>query len=553
MKKIKIRNTLNIYFLILVIISVLFLGWCLRSIYFNSFIAVDGRRYYSLFDDAMISMRYAWNLAQGNGLVWNIGERVEGISNTLMTLLMALIMWILKNKTWSVLAIQLIGIPTIFGIAWITYKIQQLIFGQTRFTLLNLLCYLSLILYFPLVFWTVSGMETGLLTLLISASAYFAILWTRTQKPVHALWMVIFSSLAFLTRNESLIYFGLIIIYIFAHSIRQKTFNKNKWIFIGILAFYISVIIGMEIFRLSYYGEFWPNTYILKMTGVPLYMRIHDGFTFIFVFFKENIILVFWLIIFFLTVKKISIEHVLLLGFLLIATLYHLWIGGDSFGYWRLFCPAIPFTMILAIQGISQSSITLSEKVSKYFTLINKKSMTIYMILIFFLISIISLDSYYYKFISFKNVYYPTAKEFVNDALAMNKIANDKASVGVIYAGTLPYYTDLRAIDFLGKSDKYIARLPPSIRTPEELKVNLRYTAPGHNKFDLNYSILTLQPTFIADYYLGKYNLFEWAKTHYVTAALYYRAGDEKSLVLLKLLKDSPNIDWGQVYIQELR
>ena len=42
-----------------------------------------------LFDDAMISMRYARNLAEGHGLVFNAGEYVQGFSNPLMTLLMA--------------------------------------------------------------------------------------------------------------------------------------------------------------------------------------------------------------------------------------------------------------------------------------------------------------------------------------------------------------------------------------------------------------------------------------------------------------------------------
>jgi arabinofuranosyltransferase len=38
-------------------------------------------------DDAFISFRYADHLAHGQGLVWNVGERVEGFSNLLWTLL----------------------------------------------------------------------------------------------------------------------------------------------------------------------------------------------------------------------------------------------------------------------------------------------------------------------------------------------------------------------------------------------------------------------------------------------------------------------------------
>jgi arabinofuranosyltransferase len=52
---------------------------------------LDGVRYWWLADDAMISMRYGRNLAEGLGLVWNASERVEGYTNLLWTLFMALV------------------------------------------------------------------------------------------------------------------------------------------------------------------------------------------------------------------------------------------------------------------------------------------------------------------------------------------------------------------------------------------------------------------------------------------------------------------------------
>jgi len=53
---------------------------------------IAGERYFSLGDDAMISMRYARNFVQGHGLVWNAGERpVEGYTNLLWVVVMAAI------------------------------------------------------------------------------------------------------------------------------------------------------------------------------------------------------------------------------------------------------------------------------------------------------------------------------------------------------------------------------------------------------------------------------------------------------------------------------
>ena len=58
----------------------------------RSAFALEGALAFSLRDDAMVSMRYARNLALGHGLTWNAGgEAVEGYTNFLWTLWMAAI------------------------------------------------------------------------------------------------------------------------------------------------------------------------------------------------------------------------------------------------------------------------------------------------------------------------------------------------------------------------------------------------------------------------------------------------------------------------------
>src|SRR5712671_3005496 len=58
---------------------------------FQASVVVDGTRFFWIDDDEMISMRYARNLVEGHGLVWNPGEHVEGYTNFLWTLAMAAI------------------------------------------------------------------------------------------------------------------------------------------------------------------------------------------------------------------------------------------------------------------------------------------------------------------------------------------------------------------------------------------------------------------------------------------------------------------------------
>ena len=40
-------------------------------------------------DDAFISYRYARNLVEGHGLVWNVGQRVEGYTDFLWVVLIS--------------------------------------------------------------------------------------------------------------------------------------------------------------------------------------------------------------------------------------------------------------------------------------------------------------------------------------------------------------------------------------------------------------------------------------------------------------------------------
>jgi hypothetical protein len=45
--------------------ALLHAAWAHPFIMESSVVAFDGRRYFNLFDDAMISMRYAWNFSHG--------------------------------------------------------------------------------------------------------------------------------------------------------------------------------------------------------------------------------------------------------------------------------------------------------------------------------------------------------------------------------------------------------------------------------------------------------------------------------------------------------
>src|ERR671916_2793732 len=174
----------NAYALAIVGIAACFATWASLFIYKSSFVGIDGRRYFCLIDDAMISMRYAWNLSHGSGLVWNAGEYVEGYTNPLMTLLMSLPSLVL-DKVNAVLAVQILGMIFILVNAYLVMSIaEHLASGQERyrrlFLILAFLCALS---YYPLAYWTLMGMETGLLAVLLSLGILTALRYAADQRP----------------------------------------------------------------------------------------------------------------------------------------------------------------------------------------------------------------------------------------------------------------------------------------------------------------------------------------------------------------------------------
>src|SRR3954453_10272882 len=127
---------------------------------------IGGRADFALFDDAMISMRYARHLVDGHGLVWNPGQYVEGYSNFLWTLWMAAIHVLPIPDSATSLAVMVSeAIVLLLGVV-VVGRIPRLIAPGSP--LVPPVAMLLAGLYYPLVFWSLRGMEVGLASLLIS-------------------------------------------------------------------------------------------------------------------------------------------------------------------------------------------------------------------------------------------------------------------------------------------------------------------------------------------------------------------------------------------------
>ena len=538
------KTYLNWEIFLIVLISIGFTiwsGWFIRE---SSFITIDGRRSYSLFDDAMISMRYAWNFSHGNGLVWNQGEYIQGYTNLLMVLIMSPATLVL-SKTNAVLAIQLLGVVFVLTVAYLNLKIANIVFlSENRnrhrfFRTLSFLCGLS---YYPLVYWSLMGMETGLLAVLLLAGVFTSFEHVKSRNPKYLFLAAIFGGLAFLTRNDSLIFSSVLWIYIYVECFWVNGEDKPWKQYLASIGLYLLFVMVQLAFQYLYYGEFLPNTYFLKLTGMPLSLRIQNGLRFITPFLGE-LAFVFLLssISLLLNFRK---DKLILYILILSAMAYQIYVGGDPWNYWRIMAPTVPLAFILAIDATNSiaNKIMAKSALPKYFN--DGKAGSRFLVSGFLTTVLVFVGTLLADFRFLPEILFRSPpdtsisnRQNVNIAIALNEILTDKASIGVLWAGSIPYYTDKRAVDFLGKSDRYIAHLSPDISgSVSWMGIS---SVPGHNKYDLYYSIIELQPTYVQTFYWGKQDVSQLAEPMYIKVK--YRG------ITLYIRKGSPDVLWTRL------
>jgi arabinofuranosyltransferase len=514
----------------LVLLGVIYAAWAGLFIYRSSYIGIDGQRYFGLFDDAMISMRYAWNFAHGLGLVWNAGQRVEGYSNLLMTLLMTLSALAFDRRT-AVLAVQLAGIPTVLLTAYLAWRLSSGLNKDDTVAWRGILVYACVLLYYPLSYWTLMGMETGLLTLFTLACAFLGWRWLSTGRTADLLGMSAFAALAFLTRNDSILLAALVFAYVAFEHYRKHRQLRSLWPVLIASAIVVGAVVGQTVFRLAYYGTPLPNTFTLKLTGIPLLIRLIGGTRFVLQFMQQS-----WLILALAAVALIfefTSFRALLASMMVVAMAYQIYAGGDPWPSWRLLAPAMPGVFILAVAAASWLLARWRSSAARLPTRIFASTLLV----------LAALGLADLPFLSDMTVRGPTSAAIANrvntdSAIAIESLTQPGASIGVIWAGTLPYYADRPAVDFLGKSDAHIARLPADISGA--VSWGGMISVPGHNKYDLDYSIIQLQPTYVQSFSWGYDTVKPYVMQNY-SRVEYHGALGTKTVFLRK---DSPLVCW---------
>jgi hypothetical protein len=498
-------------------------------IYRSSFF-VNGERYFCLMDDAMISMRYARNLAMGLGMVWNAGERVEGFTNPLWTFYMAGLHLLPVGAAKVSLLVQITSMLLLAVNIWMVGMLGWVISKGSRFVAIAGAVLTAF--YLPLNNWSLLGMEVGCLSLLYTLGTFLAI---RNLTEGRYRWNVYaILGLALWVRMDAVVIFLAVWLFL----IRTDPCYRMRHLWQGGLVL-VFMLGGQMLLRYGYYHEWLPNTYFVKMTGYPIFLRIARGFyVYLEFLWRTNLILV--LLPFVVWALKRNWMLSLLLWIFAVMSAYSIYVGGDAWEWWgcnRFLCTVMPLFFVSLCYSVEVIITFISSRFeaihSEKWAMWGRGAMLVLMVLI--------LNAYrgpgmYPEFFLMRR---PMLSEDTSRRVlveeALKPIIDSQATVAVVQAGAAPYFLNNSCIDLLGKCEAAIARTP--MHRHEIGMEKIREFWPGHMKWNYDLSIVKYKPDVIFELW------FKDPGIKYLQNYQEIRLGDQS--VWFK--KDSSHINWEKV------
>ncbi len=215
-----------------------------------------------IIDDAYISFRYSHNLVEGHGLVFNEGEYVEGYTNLLWTLLMAVPdpfgIPVHLFAAYAGLAFGLLAMVE----AWRILGILGVSGWPRGFAVVTLGAYPE--------FWrsATMGLEGGLFAFLLALAA--RLLFSGKNA-----WAGVAGGLMFATRPESLLLVAVFALYAL-FSPRRRAFVRT----LRLVFPWLGLVAAVTLWRLYYYGAWLPNTIAAKSPPEYDLARMLENFSF---------------------------------------------------------------------------------------------------------------------------------------------------------------------------------------------------------------------------------------------------------------------------------
>ncbi len=503
---------------------------------------VDGHRGFSLFDDAMISMRYARNLAHGAGLRWNPGlPPVEGYTNFLWTLWMALLQLLPLSQRSVSAWVSLSSAAMLVANLWL---VRGLVVGAGGRTPSAVFAVVFCAVSYPIVFWSLRGLEVGLLAFLVDAAILLA--WRAEDTPdTHPQWpLAVVLSAMVLVRDDALVPATIVLAYL------TSVARTRRAAMVAAIAV-VGALVGHVCFRIAYYGAALPNTYYLKLGGIPLTARISRGLIAILRTAAAELLLPLVLGALAVVARPRHRRTWMLTAIVLGQLAVTMFVGGDAWESWgqpdRFLSVAIPALGAGAVMGaetlwlgqrhrghvvafaaalaLRACAVAAGDFVPRSFTVSPPVDLhaglrgltdswgrflvgTLLVAAIAFarprpqpaapwlavtlglVATLATVGTNWRDYLRGER----TARQIQWDSrnavfgLRLGEVVPPSTRIAVVAAGTVPFFSNLPAVDLLGKNDAHIAREAP-----------LETFLPGHDKRDYAYSLATYEPDLVLE------------------------------------------------------
>jgi arabinofuranosyltransferase len=226
-------------------------------------------------EDAYISFRFADNLANGHGLVWNIGqEPVEGYTSPLHIALLALGV---KLGIPIVLLATLIGFLSLAGLVGIYLGFLRKELGQL--TIIGAVVISIFLIDSRLAVHATAGLDTVLFMFLLAASFAVSVYFVTSPSWLSASTLAVTNLLALLGRPDAAPFIAgqaaVILVYALYQYYKQRNarFGLYSTFSYGLL---LTLGTGYLAWKISYFGYLFPNPFYIKATD-PL--ALHGAFS----------------------------------------------------------------------------------------------------------------------------------------------------------------------------------------------------------------------------------------------------------------------------------
>jgi arabinofuranosyltransferase len=396
-------------------------------------------------DDAYILARYSEHLAEGQGIVWNVGEApVEGFTSFFLVLWGALFHLM---GIEPVISYKIAGISGLVLLVFFSLRILRQM--EVSFSVQGGMA-LAILLSPWLLLHSASGLET-----ILFAGGAILVIWLGLRH-LHRLSLTsgfqlgIAAVILTLIRPEGALIGGLAVILVPLLAKR----NKIKWKtnLIALLIF-ILPLAGYELFRLLYFRSLFPNTFYVKQTGLS--PKIDN---------LKDVVLLLWACI-----PAVILGLVGFLGFLrrkaedvvfiflpaLVLTGYYITPNLITNFHHRFFAFFIAWVYLFAGLGVSR----LLKAIAKRKPLLRKTSTVIIVLCAF--IAVLYPLRYFPEMDKFVKVYSQGLQE---SHIQLGKLLGKNLPQGTLIAvgdaGAIPYFSQLPTLDFMMINDPYLAKNP---------------------------------------------------------------------------------------------